>query len=277
MTTISLRDLEAMSPEELAQHGSPNVMSEEQEMVARGRGEPATRGASAEVPVSVLISEGIKSGASVEALNGLYELHKRTQADRATAALNEALARFRRVCPPVTRNREGFQKRKDGTPVMYADLPHTMDTIGPSLTECGLSISWSPIWGDGWVEYECFIRHMDGASISAKSARFPVDKNAKPDAVLVAEGYCKRSSFNNATGITSVDEDASAAPDPITADQVTALEGYLSETGDADGWRPLLLRWAGVSRIEDVPALKFDEAVTRAKAKRGTPAPRPKA
>ena len=70
--------------------------------------------------------------------------------------------------------------------------------------------------------------------------------------------------------MTSVDEeDDSAAPDPITADQVTILEGYLSETGDADGWRPRLLKWAGVAAVEAIPARMFDEAVARAKAKKG--------
>lgn len=224
----------------------------------------------AEPTLAVILNNSLKSGMSVEAMQGLYSLYEKDQRAKAEAALSAALAKFKRICPKITRNREGYQKRKDGTPVMYADLSHTLEKAGPALTECDLSVSWQPVNGDGWMEGDCIISHSSGASVTRRSSRFPLKKDADAGEVLRVEGYVRRSSFNNAAGMTSVDEeDDSAAPDPITADQVAILEGYLSETGDADGWRPRLLKWARVATVAAIPAAMYDEAVARAKAKKG--------
>jgi hypothetical protein len=223
-----------------------------------------------DVPLSVMIDTALKSGVGVDVINGLYELYRKQQADVGTAALNAALARFRKICPRITRNREGYHKRKDGTPIMYADLSHTLDIAGPALTECELSVSWDPIQVEGSIKHRCFLRHSSGAFISADSLAFPVAKGADAGEVLKVDGYARRNAFVNVSGLTSVDEeDDSASPDPINAEQIQIIEEHLFATTDPDGWRPRLLKWAGVDSVDKIPATKFDEAVRRAVAKKG--------
>lgn len=270
--TFTPADLAEMTETEAKSYPESNMPGpvHEAEMLPATRPDAALPARQNEVPVSVMLDNALRTGASVEVMNGLYDLYKRTQEDKARAALTEALASFRARCPRIARTREGYHKRKDGTPAMYADLSSMCIVADPIMAECGLTYSWTPTSGDGWIEQECIVRHRDGASIAAKSLRFPIGKAADAGEVLRADGYARRNSFINATGLTSADEeDTSAAPDPITADQVTILEGWLSETGDADGWRPRLLKWAGVDSVEKIPATKFDEAVAKAKAKKG--------
>jgi len=234
--------------------------------------------------LEAIIRDAVNKGPDgVAALERLVVLKRDLDRDAALSALNAALSDFRRMCPVIAKNRTGETVSQTGARFSYtfADLPALATSVNPILASLGLSYSWTsdPASDLSKVRERCIVRHALGATVEADSPWIPIETKAgmsPQQKVASAQTFARRLALVSALGITSADRDDDGSEDAdggdrVTSDQVTQIEGWLSETGDADGWRPAMLRAFGAATVADLPADRFDEIVAKLKAKRGQP------
>jgi len=236
--------------------------------------------------IHALLDAAVRAGTTPEGLEKMVGLYER-MADRAAAQdFGRALAAFRAECPPIGKNRTANITSNSGGSYGYtfADLPAIARAVDPVLARHGLTYTFdSRVEGDKIVT-TCTLRHTGGHSIVSSFA-VPTDSRAgmsPAQKFASASTFARRYALVQVLGLTTCDPDddgaaqdeaATAAAPRVTPDEVTLIEGYLSETGDADGWRPMMLDAYRVARVADLPAAQFDEVVGKLRAKRGMQAP----
>jgi len=228
--------------------------------------------------MSPLLHLAIEKGVPVETLAKLVELHERMAAREAARAFADAMARFKTTCPPIPRRSENaqFSVTRNGVKVVrrYASLDDIEATIRKPATDCGLSFRW----GDARVEngsltMACVVSHVGGHSESS-AVTLPLESRAgcseaqKFGAVMT---YAQRYSLVHAFGLTSCDEDSDGNDGPVAyvdAEQIGALEALVEKC--PPGTLDRMLRYVGVSAIEEIPAARFEalarDLTTKAKA-----------
>jgi len=242
------------------------------DIVQRGAGAIAP---AAERDVMDLLARAVEAGASVEALERLVALKERVDRERARRAFFEALAAAQEEMPEVPKARTAQIATRSGVSYSYryAALEDITRVVRPVLARHGLSYAWDVAQGDGTLIVTCVLRHVDGHEERA-SFPVPVDSGARMSAAQAngaALTYGRRQSLVAVLGLTTADEDIDGAGDVmesnrITPQQAADLDALIDEVG-AD--RQRFLAWAGVERIEDLPADRYATAVRMLERRRG--------
>src|SRR5690606_10327152 len=222
-----------------------------------------------------LLARAVEAGASVEALERLVALKERVDAEQARRAYFEALAAAQEEMPEVPKSRTAQIATRSGASYSYryAALEDITRTIRPILRKHGLSYAWDVTQGENALVVACVLRHVDGHEERA-SFPVPVDSGARMSAAQAngaALTYGRRQSLVAVLGLTTADEDIDGAGDipdnnRITPQQAADLDALIDEVG-AD--RQRFLAWAGVERIEDLPADRYATAVRMLERRRG--------
>jgi len=159
----------------------------------------------------------------------------------------------------------------------YADLGSVIDAIKPALVEHGLFFTQQPTHSDGAVAVETVLRHAGGEAISLGTVVVPVNKN-DAQAYGSALTYARRYGLVTAFGVPTEDDDGNAAvaggqssksavspPQPvITGEQLARLEALIP----AAKLTPALFNQTfNIRQTKDLPAARFDEAVSRLEAR----------
>jgi hypothetical protein len=229
---------------------------------------------SSEPTVARLLQLALEKGTPVESLEKLVALHERVEERNARRAFFEAMAAFQAECPPIhkastaeiTTNKGGKYK------YTYAELDEIARTINPFLAKHGLSYSWNSKVDGKALTCWCTARHRDGYSGEPVEFTLPIDNpSAMSDQQKVGAAltFAKRQTLTSAFGLVTTDDDTDAAevdPTPVSEDQLLVLEDLLTESG-AD--RARFLKYLGVDKIEDLPRIRFQEAVTALEQKKG--------
>jgi hypothetical protein len=210
-----------------------------------------------------LLALAIEKGADVDSLSKLMDLQERQMNKAAEQDYNRAITGFQSELRPISKNRKSYVGE-------YATLDHIAKSIAPLLTKYELSYSFESDIDDGMVKVTCKINHINGHS---QTARFtaPIDPSAKVNDMqktASALSYARRYALQLALGITTTDEDddgESGGVQAITADQVTVLTDLIEEVGaDKAGY----LKFLKVNSLEEIPAHKYERAVSALEAKR---------
>lgn len=203
----------------------------------------------------------------IEAVERVAALYERAQERAAARAYHDALARFASKMKPIKKNAVAQIVTKGGSSYSYsyAPLDDIVRAIAEPLRDAGLTYTWDSEVTQGQITITCIVRHSDGHSATAKFT-CPTESSAGMSAqqkVAAALTFGRRQSLIQALGLTSTDQDDDGA-DPeagetVTTNQVLDLEVMLKDSG-ADKVR--FLKYMGVSRIEDIPASRYAEAVS---------------
>lgn len=255
-------------------------MSPQGELVPLPHSSEAALAAPPPTDVHALLDAAVRSGTTPEGLQKMVDLYER-MADRAARdRFHEALAAFRAECPSIAKNRTANIAAAGGNGYGYtfADLAQIARVADPILSRHGLTYTFDSTVEGGNLVTACTLRHVAGHTITSHFT-VPVDSRAgmSPQQKFAsASTFARRYALVQVLGLTTCDPDDDGAGEAadaarVTADQVTQIEGWLSETGDADGWRPAMLRAFGAATVADLPADRFDEIVAKLKAKRGQP------
>lgn len=222
-----------------------------------------------------LLARAVEAGASVEALERLVALKERVDAEQARRAYFEALAAAQEEMPEIPKKRTAQIATRSGGSYSYryAALEDITRTIRPILRKHGLSYAWDVTQAEGALIVTCVLRHVDGHEERA-SFPVPIDSGARMSAAQAngaALTYGRRQSLIAVLGLTTADDDVDGADvgapsDRITRQQAADLDALIDEVG-AD--RQKFLAWAGVERIEDLPADRYATAVRMLERKRG--------
>lgn len=216
-----------------------------------------------------LIQQAITSGADPAYLRELLAVRREWEADEARKAYCVAVSEFQRKAPII-------EKGDDAHGKSYARLDRIWRTIRPLVAELGLSVTWQK------CELRDGICHVEGTLAHAMGHSTPiVADTALPELIRgqnaaqqvgSAETYAKRRALCSALGIVTGDDDDghAAATVVIEPAQVTEILTALGELDEFDRNDALAaaLEWAGVERVEELPASKFKGVLKGIKARK---------
>jgi hypothetical protein len=162
--------------------------------------------------VDALISQAVASGASVEVLERLFELHEKVKGSKAKEAFVAAMAKFQSEVPVIKKTKKVMNK--DGRTVRYtfAPIESIVEQIKKPLVNNDFSYRWETAQEAGVVKATCIITHTMGHS---EQSTFEVGIDTEgfmtaPQKSASALTFAKRYSLCNALGISTGDEDTDA-------------------------------------------------------------------
>ncbi len=229
-----------------------------------------------DLSVMDLIAMAIEQKTPPEQLEKLMELSIRADERKAAKEYAEAMAAFKRDCPPVPRRTENaqFTVTRNGTkrPRMFASLEDVEATVKEPLGRHGLSYRWTNTRiANGYITVTCEVKHVGGHR-ETSDATYPIDSRAgcsEQQKVKSAKTYAKSDSLQDALGIeTCEDNDGNDEPDAgpaITEHQAANLDALIADVG-ADKRR--FLAHFGIEAVADLPASRFAEACKALESKR---------
>lgn len=223
-----------------------------------------------------LLEMALDKEVPVEALEKLVALSERVQDRTSSQEFADAMSRFQEECPSISKTSRANIATKSGMRYSYnfADLDHIVKTIRPVLARHGLSFTWDSETGAGTIKVVCIISHVNGHKEQASFAcptESPSSQMSGQQKVAAALTFARRQSLVQALGLTTTEPDADGGEsvgETITESQVADIMALADEV-NAD-WDKFL-QYLKVERIEDLPAVKFRQAVSALETKRRQP------
>lgn len=219
-----------------------------------------------------LLQRAVDKGADVEQLARLMDLHERWEASQARKAFVTALNAFKEHPPTITKNKRASFPHQDGkgkTEYDYVTLDVVAAVIGQALSEHGLSHRWEVEHLDGgMIRVTCILTHEQGHSerVSMQAGADQSGKKNNIQAVGSTVTYLERYTLLAVTGLAAKGQDDDATNvDRISDEQRNEIEALADEIG-AD--KPKFCQYLGVSKIGDIPAYKYHEAMHALESKR---------
>jgi len=167
-----------------------------------------------------LLEVAMNQNADVDKLEKLWELQQRWEASEARKAYNQAIAKFRSVCPAIKKTRQAHNSK-------YAGLSETLEQVKPHLEACGLSHSWRTDQSSGVVSVTCMVTHILGHSEATTLMADPDTSGSKNSIQSIGSTvtYLQRYTFNSILGLASTDDfdDDGDAAGALDVDDVIAL------------------------------------------------------
>lgn len=214
-------------------------------------------------PLAILAA-AVERGADPEQLDKLLALQERFERNEAAKAFSDALAEFQRLCPPVVKSREaGTGNFK----YAYAGYEDVWKVAGPYLADLGISVSFSTDQQDKGILGTIFVRK--GIHEVSRTMYLPLPGMRVNDSQQygAAVKYVKRYLLEAALNIVTQGEpedDAQCLYDRISDEQQVRLQEWIAEK-QVNATR--FLEWAGVDKLSDMPADKYQQAIEFLKRK----------
>lgn len=216
-----------------------------------------------------LIQLGMEKGLTPEQLAVLVDLEERLANRKAAADFADAIAEFQRRKPIIYKGREvkamGYS---------FAGYDDIMRQIQPLLSECGLSVGFSFEMADGCLVSTCHITHGTHTKDYCLPVAIPKGvrvNDAQQSGIAIA--YAKRYALCGALNLVVSDEDtdANGMGETITEEQAITLgEMFEAFPNPGEERARFLDVWAKVETIADLPASRYDMAVSAIKKKLAT-------
>lgn len=206
--------------------------------------------------MAVIARAASDESVDVEKMERLFALKERMDGQERQRIFADALARIQAAAPRITQHGKTDKAK-------FAKLEDIDFEMRPLMAQEGFSLSFDTQQLDGKVLMIGKLSHRAGHS-EEKRLVLPVDNGpgrnsiqAMGSTVSYGRRYLTKMFFN----IIEVgeDNDGNGAPKVITQKQADDLNDLITEIGgDA---REKILAWARVSRLSDMPAIKFEGAM----------------
>jgi hypothetical protein len=226
-----------------------------------------------------MVQAALKSG-NIEIYREAVALFKELEGMAARKAFDNAMADA--VFPIIKKNRAvDFTSAKGRTYYKHEDLAEVLRTVVPVLTENGLSHRYRVTSNPNEpVTVTCIISHRDGYFEETTLCAGKDDTGGKNVIQQIGSTitYLQRMTLKAALGLAASEDDdgrgseaKAGAAEPaaytppagsITQDQADQIRDLLSAR---DVKPTAFLQWAGLARIEDVPADKFEKCIAKIK------------
>lgn len=210
-----------------------------------------------------MLDRAVQSGAPVETLDKLMNLHERWEKNQARKAFDNAVAEAKAQIKPVVKNREGHNSKR------YADFAAIAMAVEPILSDHGLSFRFRSTEGER-INVTCVLSHRDG-HYEETTLSGPADTTGNKNAIQAIGStltYLQRYSLVQMLGLAVADDDdgyKGGAGKTITEAQAIELIDLCEAVG-AD--RGKFLKYLKVESLNDLPAAKFIDAKAALEAKR---------
>lgn len=215
--------------------------------------------------MAVIARAASDESVDVEKMERLFALKERMDGQERQRIFADALARIQAAAPRITQHGKTDKAR-------FAKLEDIDFAMRPLMAGEGFSLSFDTEMIDGKVLMVGKLSHRAGHS-EEKRLALPIDNGpgrnsiqAMGSTVSYGRRYLTKMFFN----IIEVgeDNDGNGAPGkPITQKQADELNDILDEIGSGEKAR--FLKWAGVEKLADVTAAKFETGMKVLLGKRG--------
>lgn len=212
-------------------------------------------------PMSLL--ESAVANGNLDLAEKLMSLQDRWEANQARKAFDAAMAMAKAEIPVIVRNATGHNSKK------YADFAAIAKVVDPILGRHGLYYRFRTVQTDKAITVTCVLfghGHSEETTLSG-----PADSSGNKNAIQAIGStltYLQRYSLVQMLGIAAGnDDDGKASGDggPINADQVSAIDKLITDTGTN------LQRFCGYMKVEaiaDIPAKSYQRAIDALNAKK---------
>ena len=215
-----------------------------------------------------LLEMAVQQNADVDKLEKLMALQERWEAAEAKKAYVAALNAFKANPPTLVKNRHvSFGK----TSYDHATLDSIAETLGKSLSEHGLSFTWSTSQNEGLITVTCTLTHILGHSESTSLSASPDQSGGKNSIQAVGSTvtYLQRYTLRAITGTAEagMDTDAMVPKERITEDQALDIESKIKDNGlDMTKFLAWLNRSMKAESIRDIPKVAYQDVVRQIEA-----------
>jgi len=209
-----------------------------------------------------LIAAAIEKGTPLDSLKDILDFQRGCEKDQAARDFAAALKGFQAEAPRVEKTRQVLDK--NGNKIYkFAPFEDIMQQIGRLLDKWGIvpSFSFSQTTA-GLMLVTCTLR----VGIHTQDSTLPMPVPASAPGGIneaqrygIAQSYAKRYALVNALNIVTCGEDTDGhgAGDRITEAQAAKLWAMIQDK-KADMQR--FLKWAGIEKLEDMPASFYQKA-----------------
>ncbi len=213
-----------------------------------------------------MLDRAITSGASIEVLQRLMDLQERWDRNQARRAFDDAVASAKAEIKPVVRNATGHNSKR------YADFAALALAVDPIISKFGLSYRFRTAQSDK-IAVTCILSHKAGHYEETTLAG-PADTTGNKNAIQAIGStltYLQRYSLVQALGLAASNDDDGAAAglgEKINEEQLAAIQTLIVEVA-ADIAK--FCKYMKVEKLEEIPAVKFKNAVEALESKRDKP------
>jgi len=221
-----------------------------------------------------LIDRALQSNASIDQMQQLFELQLRYEANEAKKAYHAAVADFKAESIVIIKDKQvRFETQKGKTEYKHATLGSIILLVVPILSKYGLSHSWSTEQVEGAIKVTCHLTHAQGHSTSVSLSTGKDESGGKNSIQAVGStvSYLERYTFLAITGLASQDQDDDGKTtdkkkvETIDEGQIAILENLIA---DVKANAEQFCTFFKVAEIADLPATKYNQAVTMLEKKR---------
>lgn len=241
---------------------------EERPMVGR-RGAQPRRRASASERLRVLRQAAGNAGVSEAKFKELMSLEERQWSAEAKTAFDKAFSQLQQNLP-VIGERGVLPAANNGRRATYALWEDINETIKPHLSALGFALRFRTDQDQTSVSVTCYLSHI-GGHCEETTVRLPHDLSDGKNGVQAigsSTSYAKRYAASALLNITSVGEDddgaAGGRPPTLDPEQLGELRHKLAELGAKE---ERLAAFLGVARLEDLPVVRFRQALAALRLK----------
>lgn len=222
-----------------------------------------------------LINTALVEKADLEKMEGMLKLQIQWEANEAKKDYHEAMAEFKKNPPKIDKDKKVAY---GNTRYTHASLANVVDKISASLSEYGLSASWTVDQSGPAIKVTCKITHVKGHSEETSIVAPPDESGQKNKIQQIGStiSYLQRYSLLSLTGLATydMDDDGRGSAERISEEEALAIEDALK----ADDISEVnFLAYMGAESIRDI--LKSDikkshMAIESARAKKAHKAAR---
>ena len=137
--------------------------------------------------------------------------------EKKPANMAEALIAFQAKVPTIDENSSSFHGK-------FADLPHILSVIGPTLRECGLAVSQTPTHIDGQPGLKTLLMHTSGEQIVAETPLVMCSGKSATQEWGKAMTYQRRYALQSVLNLCAGIEDNDADPEPAVRSAPTVTQ-----------------------------------------------------
>lgn len=208
----------------------------------------------------------LNPNADIDKLERLFEVRERAEQKQAERAFNLAMKNAQAEMGVVGADAANSQTRSK-----YATYAKLDSVLRPIYTKHGFSLSFdeddSP--KPDHIRVLCYVSHEAGYTRTyhkdmpadgkgAKGGDVMTKTHAAGAAASYGARYLLKGIFNIAVGEEDKDGNDPTPPQTITEDQIGELIALMDSVGCP---QEAFLKWAGMSRLSDIPAKEFGKAV----------------
>ncbi len=202
------------------------------------------------------IIDGGVTTENVAALEKVIDLYERMETRNAEKQFNAAFVALQAELPVIVASTPILNRGK------YERFEDVSRVVNPLLFKHGFTVSFSMTADGNRITETCQLKHVGGHSqANSFSVRVGGKADSETQADCKAATTAKRNALLNCLNIVirqdvlSEENDDTQDGAPISWEQVETLRGMVKDTNSDEA---AFLRFAGVSRYEDIGAARYD-------------------